>query len=188
LSILNLAPTGAPPRDRLPEAHRELNAETECRRLRLYECAQSPHFRLEILGRQSGGDEWRRSATTTLVAQALQSISFTKTPSGFLFRCLPVTARFKRAGPAIANSSGETGGTKSHYLARLLGEVLEPFDRFKDSAGFLDFDAEALRAPGTLPIRASPARTRSQARCAAASKSTASAARTCQPVTGFPST
>src|ERR1700730_15223336 len=48
-----------------------------------YECAQSPHFRLEITGLQSGGDKWRHSATTTLLAQALRSISFAKIPIRF---------------------------------------------------------------------------------------------------------
>ena len=60
--------------------------------------------------------------------------------------------------------------------------------RFEDFAAFLAPDAEARRVPGTLPIRGSLARMRSQARRAASSKSGASTGRTCQPVTPFPNT
>src|ERR1035441_10457678 len=45
-----------------------------------------------------------------------------------------------------------------------------------------------VRAPGILPIRASPASTSSHARSAADSKSGASTGRTCQPVTCLPNT
>jgi hypothetical protein len=79
-------------------------------------------------------------------------------------------------------------GSIPHFFARLLAEPFDAFDFFKGSAVFFDFDLEARRTPGTLPIRGSPTRTSSQARSAAASKSGASAGRTCQPVTGFPNT
>jgi hypothetical protein len=105
-----------------------------------------------------GRSEWR---TVSQVPPDLGWLSFIRDPTGAVLglpsdrklQRLDVTARFKRASldPLFTAS-------------RLFAEVLEPFDRFKDSAGFLDFDAEPMRAPGTLPIRASTARTRSQAR------------------------
>jgi len=57
----------------------------------------------------------------------------------------------------------------------------------RDPAGVLAPVTRERRAPGTLPIRRSPATTSSQARSAAFSKSGASAGRTCQPVIFFPS-
>jgi len=71
---------------------------------------------------------------------------------------------------------------------RALAELFNTFDRFKDFDNFSVFDFEARRAPGILPIRGSWARTSSQARSAAASKSGASAGRTCHPVTDFRNT
>jgi len=55
-SSLSSAPTGAPQRDRQREAHRELNAETECRRLRQYGCDRFPQFRSGIPCLQSDAD------------------------------------------------------------------------------------------------------------------------------------
>ena len=66
--------------------------------------------------------------------------------------------------------------------------ALGGFTRLDDVVPRLGFDLAARRAPGTFPIRASPAMTSSQARIAACSKSSASAGRTCQPVTFFPKT
>src|SRR6266436_5909340 len=83
----------------------------------------------------------------------------------------------------------------SHDLARAFAAFLGAFAGFEDFVSFLgadfgteDFEAQdfdARRAPGTFPILGSPARTSSQARNAASSKSCASAGRTCQPVTFF---
>src|ERR1700690_4264783 len=60
--------------------------------------------------------------------------------------------------------------------------------RFGDLAVRLAPDLEARRAPGTFPIRGSPARTSAHARSAASSKSFASPLETCQPVPFFPNT
>jgi hypothetical protein len=63
-------------------------------------------------------------------------------------------------------------------------EVLICFDDLPTA-----FDPDfAVRAPGILPIRGSPASTSSHARSAADSKSGASTGKTCQPVTLLPNT
>ena len=72
-----------------------------------------------------------------------------------------------------------------HDVARAFPAVLGAFARFGDLAACLAPDLEVRRAPGTFPIRGSPARTSSHARIAASSKSCVSAGRTCQPVTGI---
>src|ERR1022692_4793620 len=75
-----------------------------------------------------------------------------------------------------------------HDLAQPFGARLGAFARLGDFAAFWAPDPAARRAPGTLPIRGSPAAISSQARSAASSKSGASAGRTCQPVTFLPNT
>src|SRR6266536_1086086 len=75
----------------------------------------------------------------------------------------------------------------SRDLARAFAALLA-FSRFENVAAFLAPAPLARRAPGTFPILGSPARTSSQARRAACSKSGASAGSTCQPVTFFPNT
>jgi hypothetical protein len=58
---------------------------------------------------------------------------------------------------------------------------------FGDLSSGLDLEFD-VRAPGILPIRASPASTNSHARSTADSKSGASTGKTCQPVTCLPNT
>ena len=78
----------------------------------------------------------------------------------------------------------------SHATHRDIDTITEAY---KDMGAAGDDGAKVLgpdvrRAPGTLPIRGSLATMSSQARSAVTSKSGASAGRTCQPVTLFPST
>src|SRR5208337_5564231 len=76
----------------------------------------------------------------------------------------------------------------SPFYSRPLAALLGVFARFEGFGAFLAPNPEGRRAPGTLPIRGSLATTSSHARSTASSKSGASAGRTCQPVTSFPST
>src|SRR5208282_453747 len=75
-----------------------------------------------------------------------------------------------------------------HDLARAFAAFLGAFAGLKGFTACLVPGPGTRRAPGTFPIRGSLARTSSQARCAASSKSGASEGRTCQPVTFFPNT
>src|ERR1700722_4165417 len=72
------------------------------------------------------------------------------------------------------------------FFPRVFAEVPAAFGDFNNGDAFRAAAFELFRILGILPIRGSPARTRSQAWRADSSKSGASTGRTCHPVTFFP--